>query len=72
MLHDGFRVLRELEKDIFVFTSNVDGAFQKAGFDESGELCEVHGSIHHLQCSKSCTSAIWSAENMRFESTSQR
>ena len=60
--HDGFRVLRELDKNIFVFTSNVDGAFQKAGFDESGELCEVHGSIHHQQCSKSCTSAIWSAE----------
>jgi len=60
--HEGFRVLREFNKNIFVFTSNVDGAFQKAGFDENNELCEVHGSIHHLQCSESCTSAIWSAE----------
>src|SRR5687767_732061 len=36
--HDGFRVLREWvqEKPLggFVFTSNVDGAFQRAGFDE--------------------------------------
>jgi len=32
----------------FVFTTNVDGQFQKAGFG-AGRLCEVHGSIHHLQ-----------------------
>jgi NAD-dependent SIR2 family protein deacetylase len=42
----------------FIFTSNVDGQFQKAGFDEE-KIYEVHGSIHHLQCNKNCTDTIW-------------
>ena len=33
----------------FVFTSNVDGQFQQAGFDPQ-HLHECHGSLHHLQC----------------------
>jgi NAD-dependent SIR2 family protein deacetylase len=37
----------------FVFTSNVDGQFQKAGFPEDRVL-EVHGSIHHVQCLGAC------------------
>ena len=42
----------------FVVTSNVDGQFQKAGF--AGEnILEVHGSIHHLQCTRPCSRAIW-------------
>ena len=32
----------------FVFTSNVDGHFQKAGFLHD-RIVEVHGSIHYLQ-----------------------
>ena len=45
-----------------VFTSNVDGQFQKAGVgDELIEEC--HGSIHHLQCMTPCTDAIWSADD---------
>jgi NAD-dependent SIR2 family protein deacetylase len=32
----------------FVFTSNVDGQFQKAGFDPL-RIHECHGSIHYLQ-----------------------
>lgn len=60
--HDGFRLLREITErfslDHFVVTSNVDGQFQKGGFD--GErIWEVHGSIHHLQCSTPCSLAIW-------------
>lgn len=44
-----------------VFTSNVDGQFQKAGVgDELIEEC--HGSIHYLQCMTPCTDAIWSAD----------
>ena len=31
----------------FVFTSNVDGQFQKAGFGHA--VLECHGSLHHLQ-----------------------
>jgi NAD-dependent SIR2 family protein deacetylase len=52
---DRFRLAR------FVVTSNVDGQFQKAGFSAENIL-EVHGSIHHLQCTRPCSSAIW--ENM--------
>lgn len=49
--------------DGFVFTSNVDGQFQKAGFSPN-KIIEIHGSIHHLQCLRSCSSAIWSAEHL--------
>jgi len=44
----------------FVFTSNVDGQFQKAGFAEE-RIHECHGSIHHLQCAAGCREAIWPA-----------
>lgn len=66
--HTGFQRLRELgqrlEHGSFVFTSNVDGQFQKAGFSPAG-ICEVHGSIHHLQCSGPCHEGIWSADGYR-------
>jgi NAD-dependent SIR2 family protein deacetylase len=59
--HDGFQILLDLADSMprgaFVFTSNVDGQFQKAGFRDS-EICEVHGSIHHLQCLKGCAGDI--------------
>lgn len=62
--HDGFRFLLGLAGQMphgaFVFTSNVDGQFQKAGFPEAS-ICEVHGSIHHLQCMDECAGDIWSA-----------
>ncbi|MEM9280667.1 MAG: Sir2 family NAD-dependent protein deacetylase [Verrucomicrobiota bacterium] len=48
---------------IAVMTSNVDGHFQAAGFDEA-LLYEVHGSIHHLQCITSCRERIWPAGNL--------
>lgn len=60
--HEGFRMLRRWAARYgltsFVVTSNVDGHFQKAGFDEDAIL-EVHGSIHHLQCLEPCGPAIW-------------
>ena len=34
----------------FVFTSNVDNHFSKAGFDQD-KIAECHGSIMHFQCS---------------------
>lgn len=50
--HQGFAILKAIaeskEDGYFVYTSNVDGQFQKAGFDES-RIVECHGSIHHLQ-----------------------
>jgi NAD-dependent SIR2 family protein deacetylase len=60
--HDGFALLlsfiERFHLAAFVATSNVDGQFQKAGFPEDGVL-ELHGSIHHLQCSKPCCDRIW-------------
>ena len=62
--HEGYAILREIaaQKDhgAFVFTSNVDGQFQKAGF-EPNRIVECHGSLHHLQCSRPCAPAIWPA-----------
>jgi NAD-dependent SIR2 family protein deacetylase len=62
--HQGFRRLLDLANQMpngaFVFTSNVDGQFQKAGFG-SGRIVECHGSIHHLQCSGRCGEPVWSA-----------
>ncbi|HAA58663.1 MAG TPA: NAD-dependent deacetylase, partial [Myxococcales bacterium] len=60
--HEGFSVLRRFAKDMthgaFVYTSNVDGQFQKAGFDDE-QIVECHGSIHHMQCALPCASHIW-------------
>ncbi|MEE2902149.1 MAG: Sir2 family NAD-dependent protein deacetylase, partial [Myxococcota bacterium] len=50
----------------FVFTSNVDGQFQKAGFNED-KIHECHGSIHHLQCTQPCCDQIWSAKDLHIE-----
>ncbi|MEZ4600662.1 MAG: Sir2 family NAD-dependent protein deacetylase [Syntrophotaleaceae bacterium] len=63
--HAGFALLRawiaRYGWRAFVVTSNVDGHFQKAGFAEE-EICEVHGSIHHLQCTRPCSDLIWPSE----------
>jgi NAD-dependent SIR2 family protein deacetylase len=60
--HEGFHILqrwiRRTNAGHFIVTSNVDGQFQKAGFDES-DILEVHGSIHHLQCLEPCHDSIW-------------
>lgn len=68
--HRGFEILRRwgarMPLGAFVFTSNVDGQFQKAGFDESAIL-ERHGSIHHLQCTEKCGQEIWSAAEVAME-----
>ena len=63
--HAGFAMLRDIAAGMlhggFVFTSNVDGQFQRAGFAEAS-VVECHGSIHHLQCLERCSQAIWSAQ----------
>ena len=50
--HEGFSILKkwgESKKNgYFVFTSNVDGHFQKAGFPED-RVVECHGSLNYLQ-----------------------
>jgi len=64
--HAGFQILKHwgdrMTLGTAVFTSNVDGQFQKAGFDPAS-INECHGSIHHLQCTKPCSDAIWSAKD---------
>ena len=48
--HKGFDALLEMVKNkpYFVVTSNVDGAFQKAGFPED-KVYEIHGRINKFQ-----------------------
>lgn len=64
--HTGFSILRTwsstMKRGAFVFTSNVDGQFQKAGFD-AGRIAECHGTIHQLQCVDACTDGIWPADD---------
>jgi NAD-dependent SIR2 family protein deacetylase len=66
--HKGFKMLLEMGKQkqygYFIFTSNVDGQFQKAGFDDAF-IEECHGSIHHFQCIKPCSSEIWDASKVK-------
>jgi NAD-dependent SIR2 family protein deacetylase len=45
----------------FVFTSNVDGQFQKAGFD-SKAIVECHGSIHSMQCLRHCGQPVFTSD----------
>ena len=47
----------------FVFTSNVDGQFQRAGFADE-RIHECHGSIHRLQCMDFCGQIPWSAASV--------
>ena len=60
--HSGFSLLRKLAEqkndNYSIFTSNVDGHFQKAGFSDD-RIEECHGSINHLQCSTPCCENIW-------------
>lgn len=60
--HEGFHILHQWitrnNAEYFVVTSNVDGQFQKAGFDDE-RILEVHGSIHWLQCQTPCCKTIW-------------
>jgi NAD-dependent SIR2 family protein deacetylase len=63
--HAGFGILRKwassMKHGAFVFTSNVDGQFQNAGFD-AGRIVECHGTIHQLQCVDACTDDAWPAD----------
>lgn len=62
--HAGFQVLRRwldrAPQGGWVYTSNVDGQFQKAGFD-ARHIAECHGSIHRLQCT-ACDALPWPAD----------
>lgn len=55
--HAGFGPLRRwgagMKDGLFVFTSNVDGQFQRAGFDPA-RIFECHGALDYLQCMRDC------------------
>jgi NAD-dependent SIR2 family protein deacetylase len=65
--HAGFGILKRWASQkthgSFVFTSNVDGQFQSAGFS-SQQVYECHGSIHQLQCCTPCQHITWSADDL--------
>ncbi|MEK8025860.1 SIR2 family NAD-dependent protein deacylase [Pseudaquabacterium rugosum] len=66
--HAGHRLLLDWaargRRPLTVFTSNVDGAFQRAGFDPQ-TLHECHGTIDWLQCTEPCSDAIWPADALQ-------
>ena len=68
--HEGFAKLlayaESRDRGYGVFTSNVDGHFQKAGFSED-RIVECHGSIHHLQCLEGCSAAVWDIGDTRVD-----
>ena len=67
--HQGFDILLKWSqtRDYFIYTANVDGAFQRAGFS-SKKIVECHGSIHHLQYVDTHHGrGVWSAKDTRIE-----
>jgi NAD-dependent SIR2 family protein deacetylase len=68
--HEGFHILRRwaerMAQGAFVFTSNVDGHFQRAGFD-SARILEVHGSIEWLQCTRLCGVGLFPSDGVHVE-----
>jgi len=60
--HMGYWMLRDWARAMpaghFVVTSNVDGAFEAAGFSAE-QILEQHGNIDRYQCTVPCSSAIW-------------
>ena len=65
--HAGFDILKRwsalMPHGSFVFTSNVDGQFQRAGFAEK-QVYECHGTIHRLQCATPCEPRTWSSDSL--------
>jgi NAD-dependent SIR2 family protein deacetylase len=63
--HAGFEILRRWGQKVrhgaWVFTSNVDGAFQRAGF-AADRIVECHGAIDFLQCTQACSLGIVPAD----------
>ncbi|MBA4262513.1 MAG: NAD-dependent deacetylase [Comamonadaceae bacterium] len=73
--HRGFDILRRWGEATLqgyaAFTSNVDGHFKAAGFDEHA-MEECHGSIHHLQCTRPCSQDTWPADDFVPEVDAER
>jgi len=65
--HSGYHRLldwtKRLGKPWCVFTSNIDGHFEKAGFEHE-RVVTCHGDMHHLQCLRRDCRADDPAENV--------
>jgi NAD-dependent SIR2 family protein deacetylase len=65
--HAGFAILRRWAErtrhGAFVFTSNVDGQFQRAGFSDE-RVVECHGAIDFLQCLDECGAPMFRADGI--------
>lgn len=68
--HEGFHILARwagrMREGAFVYTSNVDGQFQRAGFP-ADRIHEVHGAIDSLQCLVDCGVGVFPAEGQAVE-----
>lgn len=53
--HEGYdKLLKYCEnKEYYIFTSNIDGYFTRAGFEQS-KVIEIHGNIFNSQCPFNC------------------
>jgi NAD-dependent SIR2 family protein deacetylase len=67
--HSGYSLLlstcESKRKGYFVFTSNVDGHFPKAGFSEN-RIVECHGSINRFQCLNQECDHVWQNDQVEF------
>ncbi len=65
--HAGYGYLLEIAAQLprghFIFTTEVDGLFQRAGFDPA-RIVESRGSLLHLQCSAPCCQEVWSSAGL--------
>jgi NAD-dependent SIR2 family protein deacetylase len=63
--HEGFAILRRwagrAPRGGFVYTSNVDGHFHRAGFDPE-RILEIHGTIGAMQCLADCGIGIFPSD----------
>jgi NAD-dependent SIR2 family protein deacetylase len=68
--HEGFAILNRwagrMKQGAFIFTSNVDGQFQRAGFAPE-RIVEVHGSFDGMQCTRDCGVGIFPGELFEVE-----
>jgi NAD-dependent SIR2 family protein deacetylase len=65
--HAGFEMLRRwaesMKQGAFVYTSNVDGHFQRMGFGQN-RILECHGSLNYFQCLDRCGQEVWRQDNL--------
>jgi NAD-dependent SIR2 family protein deacetylase len=67
--HSGYSLLlnacESKSKGYFVYTSNVDGHFQKAGFSKNC-IVECHGSLNRFQCLNPECDLVWLDDQAEF------